>query len=245
MERSVSYFWTWQRYASSLIITSFARPYIHAKSKIFKTRPLSLRLSTIIRLQSVVSIIASWTGRFGQQNDAGNAGRTCIQIRKDLIMERIRTRIRFVPFLFFGTYLWMLSGMAVVVGGCGWVVVRKMGRIEIGNETKEDSGINGWWDVAFVGGRDDVLSSGLCVKWITKRIYFCPRIQRLQGAHKLEEAVVRNQNLKTSWCCGMDDGYNSRMVSRRMETAGIYCFWSVARSNWHLLRRLRCWIATD
>ena len=151
----------------------------------------------------------------------------------------------FSHFLFFGTYLRMLSGMAVVFGGWGWVVVRKMGRIEIGNETKEDSGINGWWDVAFVGGRDDVLSSGLCVKWITKRNYFCPRIQRLQGAHKLEEAVVRNQNLKTSWCCGMDDGYNSRMVSRRMEPIGIYCFWSVARSNWHLLRRFRRWIATD
>ena len=74
---------------------------IHPKSKIFKTRPLSLWLSTIIRLQSVVSIIASWTGRFGQQNDAGNAGRTCIQIRKDLIMERIRTRIRFFPFFIF------------------------------------------------------------------------------------------------------------------------------------------------
>ncbi len=176
-----------------------------------------------------------------------DAGRTCIQImRKDLIMERIRTRIRFVPFLFFGTHLRMLSGMAVVFGGWGWVVVRKMGRIEIGNEAKENSVMNGWGVVVFVGGGDVVvLSAGLCVTWIIKRIYSCPRIQRLQGAQKLEETVVRNQNLKTSWCCGMDDGYNSRMVSRRMEPARIYCFWSVARSNWHLLRRFRRWIATD
>jgi hypothetical protein len=35
---------------------------------------------------------------------------------------------------------------------------------------------------------------------------------------------VFSKNLKTSCCCGMDDGYNSRMVSRRMEPIGIYRF---------------------
>ena len=34
------------------------------------------------------------------------------------------------------------------------------------------------------------------MKWITKRNYFCPRIQRLQGAKKLEEAVVVQQSDK-------------------------------------------------
>ena len=56
---------------------------------------------------------------------------------------------------------------------------------------------------------------------------------------------VFSKNLKTSCCCGMDDGYNSRMVSRRMEPIGIYRFLIGARSNRHLLRAFRRWIAAD
>ena len=57
---------------------------------------------------------------------------------------------------------------------------------------------------------------------------------------------VFSKNLKTSCCCGMDVWwYNSRMVSRWMESAGIYRFLIGARSNRHLLRGFRRWIATD